>query len=220
MKIFSSLFNKKIMTPVVAKAKSHDFLKSNLIEINESLPLIETLEESNPQNAQSVALRIVVLNHIIRVGYGADAKSMKESLEKFNLFQYASAREQNLLSRSEHTQQEKINATWHTECVQSLAWCLGLVGLNPFSLCDKNLVTHFPEPFIDPSNFVSAATLRSLDEIYEQVDLHYRLHWAVRNAQLSGRQTKLVGGLISERRKALDWVIGVESNWDEIPLDT
>ena len=26
--------------------------------------------------------------------------------------------------------------------------------------------------------------------------------------------------LISERRKALDWVIGVESDWDEIPLDT
>jgi hypothetical protein len=208
------------MTPILAKTKSHEFLKSHSVEINESLPLIEVLEELNPQNVQSVASRIIVLSHVIRVGYGANAEQMKKSLEKFSLFKHASIQEQNLLSRLEHTQQEKVNATWQTECVQSLAWCLGLVELNPFRLCDDNLASHFPEPFTDPDNFISTATLRPFDEIYQQVDLHYRLHWAARNARLSGRKTKLVEGLISERRKALDWVIGVEANWDEIPLDT
>jgi hypothetical protein len=208
------------ITPALAKAKSHEFLKSNSVEINESLPLIEVIEELNPQNARSVAIRIMILCNVIGIGFGANAERLKKSLEEFGLYKYASAKEQALLSKSEHTQQEKINATWQTECVQSLAWCIGLVGLNPFRICNDDLASHFPKPFTDPSGFISAATLRSLDEIYEQVDLHYRLHWAARNARLKGRKTNLVEGLISERRKALDWVIGVEANWDEISLDT
>lgn len=208
------------MTPAFAKTKSHEFLNSHSIEINESLPLIEAIEELKPQNAQSVARRIVVLSHVIAVGFGANAHQMKKSLEEFDLFQHASMHEQNLLSRLEHTKQETINVTWQTECVQSLAWCLGLVGLNPFQRCDDNLASLFPKPFTDPNCFISAATLRSFDEIFQQADLHYRLHWAARNARLRGRQTNLVEGLISERRRPLDWVIGVEANWDEISLDT
>ncbi len=123
-------------------------------------------------------------------------------------------------SRSEHTQQEKVNATWLTECVQSLAWCMGLVELNPFRRCDDDLASHFPAPFTDPSGFISDAVLRPLDEIYQQADLHYRLHWADRNARLIGTQCSVDEGLISERRKPLDWVIGVEADRDEIPLDT
>lgn len=208
------------MTPEVAKTKSHEFLKSHSIEINESLPLIETIEELKPQNAQSVATRAMILSYVIGIGFGANTERLKKSLEEFGLFKYASAKEQTLLSKLEHTQQEKINATWQTECVQSLAWCIGLVGLNPFQMCDDNLASHFPKPFTDPNNFISTATLRPLDEIYQEVDLHYRLHWAARNARLKGHKTNLVEGLISERRKAFDWVIGVEINWDEIPLDT
>jgi hypothetical protein len=207
-------------TPALAKTKSHEFLKSHSVEINETLPLIEAMEELNPQDARSVAARIMVLSHVIGIGFGAGTERLRKSLEEFDLLKYASAKEQILLNKSEHTQQEKTNVTWLTECVQSLAWCLGLVDLNPFRMCDDNLANHFPKPFADPNNFISAATLRPFDEIYQQVDLHYRLHWAARNARLLGRHTNLVEGLISERRKALDWAIGVEANWDEIPLDT
>jgi hypothetical protein len=157
---------------------------------------------------------------VIGIGFGADASRLKVSLGEFGLFEHASVKEQDLLSKSQHTQQEKVNVTWLTECVQSLAWCLRLVELDPFQRCDDDLASHFPRPFSDPRGFISEATLRPIEEIYQQVDLHYRLHWAARNARLRGHRSIADEGLISERRKALDWVIGVEADWDEVPLDT
>lgn len=208
------------MTPAFAKSKSHEFLHGHSVEVNEALPLIEAIDELTPQDAQSVATRIMVLSHVIGIGFGADARRLKAVLGEFGILEHASVREQDLLSRTEHSQQEKVNATWLTECVQSLAWCLGLVELDPFRQCDEDLASHFPPPFSDPRGFIAESVLRPLDEIYQQADLHYRLHWAARNARLMGTQSRVHEGLMSERRKALDWVIGVEADWDEIPLDT
>jgi Domain of unknown function (DUF4272) len=208
------------MTPALAKTASHEFLRRHSVEVNETLPLIEAVEELRPQDARSVAIRSVVLGYVIGIGFGADARRLKASLEQFGLFEHASAQERVLLSRSEHSQQEKVNATWLTECVQSLAWCLGLVELDPFRRCDDDLASHFPQPFTNPTGFIAEATLRPMDNIYQQADLHYRLHWAARNARLKGNRSNVDEGLISERRKALDWVVGVEQDWDEIPLGT
>lgn len=208
------------MTPALAKAASHEFLRHHAVELNEALPLIESIEELRPQDARSVAIRSVVLCYLIGLGFGADVRRLKASLEQFGLIEHASAKEQDLLNKSHHTEQEKINVTWLTECIQSLAWCMDLVELDPFRRCDDDLASHFPPPFTDPREFIAEATLRPQDEIYQQADLHYRLHWAARNARLMGTQSKADEGLISERRKALDWAIGVEADWDEIPLDT
>lgn len=208
------------MTPALAKTASQEFLRRHSVEVNEALPLIEAVEELSPQDARSVAIRSVVLSYVIGIGFGADSRRLKASLEQFGLLDRASVQERDLLCRSEFTQQQKVNATWLTECVQSLAWCLGLVELDPFRRCDDDLASHFPQPFTDPSRFISEATLRPMDEIYQQTDLHYRLHWAARNARLMGHRSRVDEGLISERRKALEWVIDVEADWDEIPLDT
>src|SRR5215204_2411957 len=151
------------MTSAIAKTTSHEFLRRHSVEINEALPLIEAIGELHPQDACSVATRIVVLNHVITIGFGGDASRLMACLKDFGLFERASAKEQELLSKSAHSQQEKINATWLTECVQSLAWCLGLVDLDPFRRCDDDLASHFPRPFGDPSRFIAEATLRSLD---------------------------------------------------------
>jgi hypothetical protein len=208
------------MTPSLAKTSSHEILRRYEVQINESLPEIEPREGLHPQDARSVAIRCVVLSHVIGIGFGGDAARLKGLLEEFDLYQYASPGEQELLSRHEHTEQETVNATWLTECVQSLAWCLGLVDLEPFRRCDDDLASHFPRPGADPRDFISKATLRSFDEIYQQADLHYRLHWAARNARLMGHHCRVSEELIGERRKALDWVVGVAANWDEIPDST
>ena len=208
------------MDPEKLKLKSHIFLKEHSIPINESLPLIEAIEELNPQNAKSVAQRIVILNHVIGIGFNADPKKLKKALIEFDLFKYASVKEKELLSKEKHSDQEKIDATWQIECIQSLSWCLGLVDLNPLKECDDDLASHFPKPYCDPKDFIESANLREWDVIFEQADLHYRIHWATRDVRLTGKESPIQEGLISERRKALDWVIGVEQDWDEIPLDT
>jgi hypothetical protein len=208
-----------MMTPAIAKSSSHEILRRYGVQINDALPEIEPIEELQPQNGRSVAIRCVVLCHVIGIGFGGSAEQLKGLLEKFGLYQHTSPSEQELLSREHHSDQERVDAIWLTECVQSLAWCLGLVDLDPFRPGDDDLSSHFPPPAADPIDFISNATLRPFDEIYQQADLHYRLHWAAREARLKGQSCRVSEELIGERRKALDWVIGV-AEWDEVPDST
>ena len=208
------------MTPEKAKANSHLLLRKLGIPINEHLPVIEAPESLRPQDAKAVARRSVVLSYVIGIAYGAEVARLNSFLIESGLIGFASASEQAILGRTKHTEQEKINAGWLAECVQSLAWCMGFFELDPLRRCDDNLASHFPRPFADPSAFITASHLRPFEEIYQQADFHYRLHWAARNARLLGERSVLSEELIMERRKPLDWVIGVAEDWDEISLDT
>lgn len=208
------------MSPEIAKSASHQFLRAHGIPINEHLPLLEDPDDLKPQNAEAVARRCVVLSYVIGIAYGADVLKLNQYLKDTGLISYASSKETELLGRAKHTEQEMTNARWLTECIQSLAWCLGSVELDPLRGCDDNLASHFPRPFVDPSGFIEGAELRTFDEIYQQADLHYRLHWAARNSRLTGEHCVVSEELIMERRKPLDWVIGVEEDWDEVPSDT
>jgi len=208
------------MSPDETKAISHEFLRGHSIQINETLPLLEAASELRPQDSVSVARRSVILSYVIGIGFGADVSKLGNYLGEIELLQYASRKERRLLGAMTHTDQEKIDATWLTECAQSLAWCMGLTDLDPFQPCDDSLASNFPQPFSDPSEFITSAVLRPFDQIYQQADLHYRLHWAARDSRVNGTDCRIEEGFIKERRKPLDWVIGVEDDWDEVPLDT
>jgi len=173
-----------------------------------------------PQGAKAVAQRCITLNYVIGIAYYAKPQKLHEFLIETGLIEHASAKEQALLAKSNHTEEEKADATWLAESVQGLAWCMGLLELDPFRGCNHNLASRFPKPFVDHSEFVNSATIRSFDDIYEQADLHYQLHWAVRNARLTGSACGVNEWVARKRRKSLDWVIGVEPDWAQLPLDT
>ncbi len=208
------------MTPDAAKRQSHDFLSQFQLPINEALPLLESPAELSPQSSIDVARRASILTHIIGIGFGQPGSKLKQPLIDFALLQFASQSERNLLDAPTYTDQQKVNATWLVECMQAIGWCFNFVDLDPFAGCDDNLASHFPPPFTDPADFIETASLRSFSEIYQQADLHYRLHWAARDCRLKQLPCRIKEGVIQERRKALDWVIGVDVNWDEIPMDT
>jgi hypothetical protein len=202
-----------------ANKSSEDFLVSSGIPINEALPLIEAPDKLTPQSPVSVAQRSLVLGYITLTGFGWSGQEVQNQLEKWNLYNYASDLEKALLTKTSFTQQEKVNATWLPECIQSFAWGLGLVELGHFKHCDDNLVEHFPI-LKDPDAFIQGAALRPFSEIYFQSDLHYRLHWASRDGRLHKEAATLDEGLIRERRKAMDWMIGVSDDWDDMHSDT
>lgn len=208
------------MTPDAAKIISESFLREHGIEINVTLPIIETPSELSPQTSKAVATRGVVLSYIIGLGFGASGGQIKPALVDYGLIDALSANELQLVNSDAISDQDKINCTWLTECAQSLAYCLGLADLDPFRPCDDDLASHFPDPFSDPNPFIESAALRSFDDVYLQADLHYRIHWAARNSRLTGTGCPVKESFIRERRRPLDWVIGVEADWDEIPLDT
>lgn len=202
-----------------AKTRSEHYLEAKGIAVNATLPFIESPDELRPKSAREVARRSLVLGYLIGIGFGQPSLKLKTELLKWNLYGDASPDEQLLLEKSHYEPQEKINATWLTECVQSLAWGLSMAALDHFRRCDGDLGPKFPIMH-DPAFFIAAARLRPFEEIYLEADLLYRLHWAARNARMFGQASSLEEGLIAERRKAVDWMVGVASEWDEIPLDT
>ncbi|WP_185843463.1 DUF4272 domain-containing protein [Pseudoalteromonas luteoviolacea] len=48
-------------------------------------------------------------------------------------------------------------------------------------------------------------------------DLLYQMHWACNH---DNSQNQLDKGVICARRRALDWVYGVDPEWEDIPMDT
>lgn len=209
-----------MINPETIKTESIARLREWGFPVIEHLPTLEAPEELSPQSAQNVARRCMVMSHVIGIGFGGCATELYEAVSRWGLLPFASAEEIRLLTSKTHTEQEKINATWLTECMQSFAWCLGLAELDCFRHCDDDLASLFPAPFTDPSSFIDAASLRSFDEIYRMADLHYRLHWAARQSRLMAGDFPISEGFVRERRKALDWVLGVEQDWDEVPSDT
>ncbi len=209
-----------IIDPEKIKSESITTLRSWSIPTVDHLPQLEAEADLSPQSAIDVARRCMILSHVIGIGFGGNATKLQEDATKWGLMPYASAHERDMLNKTTHTEQERINATWQVECMQSFAWCLGLADLEVLKHCDDDLASKFPAPFTDPAKFIASAKLRPFEEIYRQADLHYRLHWAARNARLAGVKFPVTEGFVTERRKAIDWVIGIEADWDEVPSDT
>ncbi len=201
------------------KNRNTEYLNSIGIDVPEHLPQIEDLDEVNPRTAKDIAGRLCAMAYVIGLGFDAKGKELLELLTKYNLMPYVSRYERELLDQNLVKEQDKINMSWLTECAQSLAWCIGLVNLDHFKHCDDDLAQKIPFK-TDTDRFIREAKLRPISEIQEQSDLLYRIHWYARNCVLTGKECELSEGIISERRKAMDWAYGIEEDWDEVPLDT
>ena len=73
------------------------------------------------------------------------------------------------------------------------------------------------------NELVAGAALRSTSEILDALDLHFRLHWAARQAGLDKEDppAELDSGVISERHYALNWLVCFEdADWDDVDTPT
>ncbi len=201
------------------KNKNTKYLSSIGIEVPNHLPLIESLDEVSPKTAQEIAGRLSALAYIIGLGFDAPGSDLREQLNKFHLMPFVSNFENELLHKDTIEHEEKVLMSWLVESAQALAWCIGVVSLDHFTHCDDDLAQKLPL-YKDPSPFIRNARLRPISEIQEQSDLLYRMHWYARNCSHTGNECALNEGILFHRRKAIDWAYGVESDWDQVPMDT
>ncbi|MCG9754692.1 DUF4272 domain-containing protein [Shewanella insulae] len=201
------------------KASSIATLSALKIHVPDHLPLIEGIDDVEPRTAADVAARLCAMSYVIGLGYDVPGNELKSKIEKYGLSEYVSIYEMALLNQDSISQQDKFNMQWLAEAAQALAWTIGLVEMDHFQGCDDDLAEKIPFN-TDPSCFISESKLRPLDEIQQQADLLYRMHWYAKNCRFEGKESKLCESTISERRKAIDWAYGVEEDWDEVPMDT
>lgn len=141
-------------------------------------------------------------------------------LHSFGLFESLEDRERQYFYGKRSAEDRRILA-WYAEPLYALAWCARLVRQLPFpdrhstARETASIVEQMP-PNVDPPEFVDRLRLRPLEEIVYQAETYYQIHWAlVDQSDLTAARLPVV----TERRRALEWVIGRE-DWDEISLDT
>ncbi len=190
------------------------------VQVTDSLPLIEDVSELAPRSPQEVATRAIVVGYLMRFAFGCPVKQVSTWLGSYSLQNETTAGERELLDNPEPKRQAIVDTTWQIEGVQCLAWCLGLSDLDHTKECPETLASLFPEPDQSPKSFIRESELRPFEELFTQADLLYRIHWATREARLRGHECPLKESIIGERRRAIDWVIGVGPDWDNMPMST
>jgi hypothetical protein len=137
-------------------------------------------------------------------------------------------KEQAFLNDAAPDQQQITNFVWRYEALWLLAWALGLVEVlcYPSETCDIDILSKtFLE--LDEEALLKKAKLLPTETLLDALDLHFRLHWVVRQRQdgkpadgdMGGND--LDPGVVLERHHALNWLVqhgGAE--WDDTQTPT
>jgi hypothetical protein len=212
------------LTAEKRKQKTNEFLKALMVPTLEDLPLCEDFTNAQFRPAKEIAERCFVLAVIHFVAHGeVSAEEAREYLAD-DLWNRASPSEKEFLMNEKPSKQDIIDFSWRIEGLYVLLWSLGKfdeLGL-PIEMCDMGHIEDPPDFTGEPEEWIAKATLRNTEEILDQVDLIYRIHWATRDAELNGDKTpgNFDPGIVFERHHALNWLVMTEDEWDDVTTDT
>lgn len=210
------------------RGRTHAFFDSRELAYMKQLPPVLGEEELHLRPPQDVAGRALGL---FLVALRAEALATDEPLPLADLrqripqaFAQLSPAEQDFIADPAPERQLIIQMAWRYEALNLLLWTLGRVDdlTYPTAICD---VAGVVQTIVgqDLDAFIAAAALRQPSEILDIMDLHYRLHWIARQARLENRDSPdgLDEGVITERRKALNWLTHFEyADWDAVDTPT
>lgn len=189
------------------------------IDVSTTLPLIEPPYRT--KNVHETISRILAMNVMAAIAYGFDKTKGIAWLSREKLEGSLSEHKRTFLSKgSGDTTPFKLQI----EGMWALAWSIGVVKELDFAKdCDEKFAQELPNLKLNQGgeNLRRIANQRPLEEILGACDLAYCLHSAIRESQITNKNSpkKLKPYVILERRRALDWLLSEES-WDEIDLDT
>ena len=208
------------------KARTDASLASAGIHTPATLPTVAGLEEVDLRAASDVARRFMAL-FIPNFQAGTLSKRVSPSSLQSTFpigFAALTPTERDFIFAASPSQQEVVNFNWRSEAMFALQWAIGLFSELPWpsQTCDavqveRNAIDN------DNEDFLRSAHLRPAEEILDAFDLHYRLHWAVREAhrQEQPLPAQLDPGVIGERHHALNWLVRFgNDDWDDVDTPT
>lgn len=213
----------KTIKPKKIKDKNTKLLQSNGIEVIDHLPYLDNPDFRKPED---IARRMMIMNALFQLHLQAPRKIIKKWLKENNLIDYLNEDEFVYLETeySELPDQIQIDIYWFVEAIWAFAWIGGLHNnLTLNTGVEDSLASLIPNIAKNESaeTFVSEFQLRHQVEIFEMLDKFYRAHWYARNNNLIGKNSDKVDlDIIMERRKALEYTVYKEFDWNNISLDT
>lgn len=212
---------------VARRARSIGQLEALGIPLPSGLPPVVGEPEVLLRPAQDAALRASALFLVALRGESLAGGEALEVAELQRRFPHAasalSPKEAEFLATHEPEQQEVINAVWRYEGCALLLWALGRLPELPFpkGVCDVPTVATCMLEL--GGRLVTDSALRPTAELLDALDLHLRLHWAARDAQLGQTDPPagLEPGVVVERHHTLNWLVRFQdADWDDVDTPT
>jgi hypothetical protein len=206
------------------RERSKRQLKTRRVPINGHLPLIEDSTTATLRTPRVIAERLLGCTIVAVVGETGDPEAAKAMIRKFAATSFLTAAEREFLANKIDDKQARVQFSWQYERIWVLLWALGYVPelKYPDASCDMpQLVSLVKDASLE--SLLAHAKPRSFAEVLDEADLIYRLHWAVRDAQLKKAPAPggLDSGVVMERHATLNWLIGyLDQDWDDITTDT
>ncbi|MDN4069677.1 DUF4272 domain-containing protein [Paenibacillus vini] len=215
------------------KQRSIEYLKEHGVPYLETLPELPPLEELAVKSREQIARRAVAL--LIVIQYACDVNQdedlgeskafVKNMLDKFGVTEELTEFERDLLEQSEPDRQDAINLVWQYEAYWGLLWGLGLLEELDFpdETCDCDYAINVVSSCDSFDEFLNKTSIRRPEDMLDEADKIYRLHWACVNARIKGEEAPagLIESVVLERRRALFWMIGHRDEaWNDISMNT
>lgn len=213
------------LTSQERKDLTNAFLKQKGIPTLDHLPFVEDYKEARFRDAKEVARKAVVLYGLIFV---ANKEKTSEEIisyfKKYDLWEAVSPGERQYLEKKNKTDDDNNPVAWRVENLNVLLWALGHFDKLPFPtmLCDFSDYQNLPTLDADPTGWLKGSKLRNKEDILNETDLIYRIHWATEDARINNKKVpvSLNPDVIMERHFALNWLTMYAEEWDEITTDT
>jgi Domain of unknown function (DUF4272) len=180
------------------------------------------------RNAQEVARRLLTVFGVYGRAAGAKQKDILDWLQANELVEELTPIEKTFLSVTNLTVQQRIPRSWDSERIIVVLWALGYVSDLPPAdeQCEPECFRDHLPPYapVDVASFIQKAKFRPIEELSKMREAILVLHWHARDGKLNNRPpTKPVNiGIIQERHRAINWVLGYDHNtdWDNVTTDT
>ncbi len=212
------------MTPSERKERSEKILRKKGIGINPNLPLIEDASQVKLRSLDDICKRAIAALLCTQVGIEISENNTDQLgfftglMQHFGVDGCLNAKEQRLVSGS-GSEQDTVDVVWEYECYWSLLWALGIVE----DISDANAICDCTEAIRAVSQCESFDDFKSTDDILDMLDLYYRYHWAVVQNEHIDKNCPvgdLMGEVVFERRRGLEWLISDKDDWHDIELHT
>ncbi|MGQ8867355.1 DUF4272 domain-containing protein [Myroides sp. TSA_177.3] len=183
------------------------------------------LENPNLRSQDELIGRMSVMNALINISFEAPVEIIKQWIEANQLTAHLSDWEKEILTKTQaDLDQYEINTLrWYLEALWALMWATKMIPhLDETQWNEESMASMLPnlEEGEDNHRLQEVTTMHTTEDIYTMLDFYYRLHWYCVDERLKGQEAAINEGLVYERRRALEWLINKETNWDEIEMGT
>ncbi|MHB8801030.1 MAG: DUF4272 domain-containing protein [Thermoanaerobaculia bacterium] len=205
------------------RERSRARLMNEGVPISHRLPLLERI--GTPRGPKQVADRIVVLYALIGLAHDADPGKLLRWLRDIRCEGALEPQERGLLEKERITNEEEKRLSWLQEALVFLMWAGSLqpeLG-RAYGECDIDEVLPRIPPEVAVSTFRKSLVLRPIEELLDEADYLYQLHWALRHPEVWREQVlylRFSRDVVIERRRAIEWLLHRRASWWEISLDT